>query len=274
MAAEAAAPPPQRPLRDQDDNSPSRGVGITPADLAAQWRALGLQDVVEFYGHSAGPYRSFSNFFEQRPFVFEVPKAMCQSCPRLTPDDRQVMCTFSEKAIMVCKAAIMGDAKSFKEIASATKPGKAKSLGRKVANWDEALWQRMVCSVAFQVVYQKFSKTQELQEVLLQTGDRIVAEATTNDCNWGIGLNVGDPRVQTPSQWRGTNILGWALIQARTAIRDDLLAAKGTTCTLKRPLPCELASDELVAPLAVTSLGSRRADDATAAGTQGKAPKQ
>ena len=54
---------------------------------------------------------------------------------------------------------------------------------------------------------------------MLRTGERLLAEATANDAIWGIGLNVGDSRVQTPSRWPGTNILGWALMEARTALR-------------------------------------------------------
>merc|ERR1712107_23541 len=111
----------------------NRGKGITPNDLVARWKSMGTQKVVEFYGHrdKDGQYNIFSNFFEQTPLVFEVPEYMCESCPRLTKEDRQVSCAFSEKAIMLCKAAIMGDAKAYRDTAASTNPRVAKQCGRR-----------------------------------------------------------------------------------------------------------------------------------------------
>jgi hypothetical protein len=57
------------------------------------------------------------------------------------------------------------------------------------------------------------------QSLLLGTGDAIICEATRSDQIWGMGLNCGDPKVQSISAWRGTNVLGWALMQARDALR-------------------------------------------------------
>merc|ERR1712151_902106 len=36
--------------------------------------------------------------------------------------------------------------------------------------------------------------------------------------NWGTGVGLGDPRKRDPSQWTGTNMLGWALNEARNAL--------------------------------------------------------
>ena len=55
--------------------------------------------------------------------------------------------------------------------------------------------------------------------MLLQTGDTLIAEATRDDRTWGIGIDVGDPLVQIPSRWYGANILGWALMEVRAALR-------------------------------------------------------
>merc|ERR1712025_1083908 len=79
---------------------------------------------------------------------------------------------------------------------------------------------------AFQVVYQKFSKTSSIRGVLLGTDDRLIAEATRQDRNWGIGIDVGDPRVQIPCKWQGANILGWALMEARAALRSSEIPAE------------------------------------------------
>merc|ERR1740139_1421516 len=115
---------------------------------------------------------------------------------------------------------------SYEAIKNATGPGTAKRLGRRVENFDDATWNRIVCSVAFQVVHQKFSKTEAIRGVLLQTGDKLIAEATRNDKSWGIGVDADDHRVQKPSQWQGANILGWALMEARAALRLGCLGTE------------------------------------------------
>ena len=60
---------------------------------------------------------------------------------------------------MLCKAAIMGDRESYFKIArSQLHPGQIKKMGRQVKGFEERKWMEKECSVAFQVVYQKFSK--------------------------------------------------------------------------------------------------------------------
>jgi len=198
-------------------------------------------NVVQFYGHGqrAGEYRSFSNFFDQSgaPFLFEVPDQFFRGATeKLSREDRCVMCSYSEKAIMLCKAALMGDRKSYLAIAALdgkSRPDEAKRMGRNVQGWDDKLWHQNVCLVAFEVVHQKFSKSKELQSVLLGTGDAVIAEATSNDVNWGIGIDIGDKRVLCPAQWRGTNILGWALMESRKALQEAArLPAEDATMTV------------------------------------------
>jgi ribA/ribD-fused uncharacterized protein len=58
-----------------------------------------------------------------------------------------------------------------------------------------------------------------LREFLLSTGDRVLVEASPVDRVWGIGLAADDPRAQSPAQWRGLNLLGFALMDARDGLR-------------------------------------------------------
>ena len=53
-----------------------------------------------------------------------------------------------------------------------------------------------------------------LKKTLLATGNAILAEATKNDRNWGIGLNLDHPDLASPRKWQGANILGWSLMEA------------------------------------------------------------
>jgi len=100
---------------------------------------------------------------------------------------------FSEKAIMLCKASLMGDAETFARVAAAQTPAEAKRLGRLVEPWDEERWQMHVCDIARHVALAKFAGVPGLRERLLATGERLIAEAAPNDRVWGIGLAKKDP---------------------------------------------------------------------------------
>eukprot|EP00035_Acanthoeca_spectabilis_P003569 m.94094 g.94094 ORF g.94094 m.94094 type:complete len:187 (+) comp12207_c0_seq4:830-1390(+) len=93
-----------------------------------------------------------------------------------------------------------------------------KQLGRGVRNFDDAVWQANLMRIAEEVVTQKFQKVPGLSEVLLRTGGNLIAEAAPRDAIWGIGLGKADPLAMDPTQWRGTNVLGWALMRARGSL--------------------------------------------------------
>mmetsp|Transcript_53198 Transcript_53198/g.99780 ORF Transcript_53198/g.99780 Transcript_53198/m.99780 type:complete len:214 (-) Transcript_53198:18-659(-) len=191
-----------------------RGIDQIAAPVAEASR----QRVLGFYGHGpSARFREFSNFFLGEPFDFTIPEfARCEACAPV------VKCTFSEKAIMLTKASLMGDVTSFDKIRMSTKPAEAKALGRSVKPFDARKWEEWVEEVAFEVCRQKFSSSKALSEKLLSTGDIVIAEATRNDKIWGIGLDVGDPRVQDQSQWQGRNILGKALMRTRDFLVNEL----------------------------------------------------
>ena len=130
---------------------------------------------------------------------------------------------FAEKAIMACKASAMNDLKSLDLIVAATTPMEAKLLGRNISSFDEDVWAALACGVACDVVHAKFSNgPPELAKVLVDTGDKLLAEAAHKDIVWGIGLAANDNRVQTPSQWPGANVLGYALMQVRNVLQEKI----------------------------------------------------
>jgi len=189
--------------------------------------------VIGFYSDKAGKYCEFSNFYSRAPpFQFARPE-----CARAPGFPEVVTCEFSEKAIMLTKAALMGDLDIFRAIAAASQPVKAKALGRRVHPWDQGRWDKHLEEVAFEVVRQKFAANRELREVLLSTGTATIAEATRNDRIWGIGLNVGEAGVNDPRQWRGRNVLGFALMRVRELLQrgDDATAARTCSSSSKRP---------------------------------------
>ena len=119
----------------------------------------------------------------------------------------------------------MGDKASFFNIAKTEDARSCKALGRDIENFQQALWDKIVCSVAYQVVFQKFKKSERLRDHLMATGDALMAEATKNDSNWGIGIDKGMSDAGVPAKWQGYNILGWALMEARDSLRKESLHA-------------------------------------------------
>eukprot|EP00405_Crypthecodinium_cohnii_P018048 CAMPEP_0206451818 /NCGR_PEP_ID=MMETSP0324_2-20121206/19575_1 /ASSEMBLY_ACC=CAM_ASM_000836 /TAXON_ID=2866 /ORGANISM="Crypthecodinium cohnii, Strain Seligo" /LENGTH=617 /DNA_ID=CAMNT_0053921787 /DNA_START=297 /DNA_END=2150 /DNA_ORIENTATION=- len=189
--------------------------------------------ITAFYGHGAGnKYREFSNFYWS-PFDFTMPEfARC-----LEGMPTQIHCEYSEKAIMLMKAALMGDAESFRKIMQSKEPFETKQLGRGVQNFRDDIWNKHLEQVAYEVVRQKFESTSELRETLLSTGEDIIVEAAPTDCIWGVGLGVQDKDTYDPKKWRGENVLGYALMQARDHLRGKSPAFRSSMAQQQPPLP-------------------------------------
>lgn len=185
---------------------------ITTADLKNRWEKSDGQSVITFYSINS-LYPSFSNFWTHDAFDFTIP----DWCGKFAGETISIK--FSEKAIMLCKASLFDDDVMFRKIQNAKTPRDAKKLG-KCCKFNQIIWNKYVCSIAKSVVYQKFAALSKQRNILLGTGDSIIAEAAPRDRIWGIGLGDKNIRCNTPSKWNGTNILGWALMEARDMLRD------------------------------------------------------
>lgn len=64
----------------------------------------------------------------------------------------------------------------------------------------------------------KFSQDKRLKEYLLATGSKILVYAST-DKEWGIGLPPDSPDTKTLSAWQGENLIGFALMDARSILK-------------------------------------------------------
>jgi ribA/ribD-fused uncharacterized protein len=104
------------------------------------------------------------------------------------------------------------------KILQADNPAVAKHLGQPVNNFDEATWAARRFELVVEGNLAKFSQDSLLAAYLCSTSPKVLVEASPRDLIWGIGLNATDPRVAVPSEWRGRNLLGFAL----TEVRDQL----------------------------------------------------
>ena len=66
----------------------------------------------------------------------------------------------------------------------------------------------------------KFSQNKELKKFLLETGDKILVEASPTDKIWGIGMDQKNPDIYNPNNWKGLNLLGFSLMHVRDIIKQ------------------------------------------------------
>jgi ribA/ribD-fused uncharacterized protein len=128
----------------------------------------------------------------------------------------------AEHWMMAGKASLFNDSDSLENILSADKPAEAKSIGRLVKNFDPEIWSASSYAIVVEGNRHKFLQHEALQNFLLQTGDKIIVEASPADPIWGIGLPQDNKEAKNPFQWRGTNLLGFALMEVRDFLRSDL----------------------------------------------------
>lgn len=125
----------------------------------------------------------------------------------------------AEHYMMAEKARLFGDEKTLQSILLCRTPKEAKALGRKVSNFDNALWQKASFDIVVKGNTAKFAQREDLRQWLLSTHPKVLVEASPTDRIWGIGIAQSDSKSKDPKQWKGRNQLGFALMAAR----DNLL---------------------------------------------------
>jgi len=124
----------------------------------------------------------------------------------------------AEHWMMAGKARLFGDGASLAAILAARTPAEAKKFGRLVRPFDEARWADACFELVVEGNVAKFGQDPALRAYVLGTGSRVLVEASPRDRVWGIGLAASDDRAADPSRWRGRNLLGFALMEARARL--------------------------------------------------------
>lgn len=124
----------------------------------------------------------------------------------------------TEHYMMAEKARLFGDDRMLDEIINADSPGEAKSLGRKVNGFDGDTWESRRFDIVVKGNLAKFHQNQAMGEFLLQTGNKVIVEASPRDRIWGIGMGKNNENADIPEKWRGSNLLGFALMEVRSRL--------------------------------------------------------
>jgi hypothetical protein len=129
----------------------------------------------------------------------------------------------AEQYMMYNKACTFpGNEKIAQRILSSSDPSHIKNLGRQVQNFTESGWKKMRMKVVIYGNYAKFTQNPTLKNALLNTKNNILAEASPYDTIWGIGMSSSDSSAKNPKQWKGTNLLGIALMKVRECILNNV----------------------------------------------------
>ena len=125
-----------------------------------------------------------------------------------------------EQFFMFKKASLFGDDITAEKILKTPDPAAAKSLGKKIHNFNMDLWRNSRDDYMRTALHAKFTQNHELLDFLEKTGDATLVEASPHDNYWGAGLSLSDSQIWDPSKWRGLNFLGKMLRELRENIKQ------------------------------------------------------
>jgi ribA/ribD-fused uncharacterized protein len=180
----------------------------TPRDRTALLAAVeqgATFTYLPFYGHAPSPDGSVG------------PSCLSQWWPAPFSVDGDTFAT-AEHFMMWSKATLFDDHETAERVLGAATPKEAKALGRQARNFDQATWEAKRYDIVVAAGGHKFGQHDDLRAFLLGTGDQVLVEASPRDRVWGIGLGKNNPAAHDPAQWRGLNLLGFALGDVRNVL--------------------------------------------------------
>jgi ribA/ribD-fused uncharacterized protein len=129
----------------------------------------------------------------------------------------------SEQQFIAHKAILFDDKAAFNAVMNSDDPAVQKRAGRLIENFDQTVWDQNKVELMQLAVYLKFSQNEDLKKILLDTGDKILVEASPYDKIWGIGMGADHKDILDESKWNGENLLGKVLMEVRDLIREDIV---------------------------------------------------
>ena len=162
----------------------------------------GVRQAAVFFRHPGEPGGWMSNWFRS-PFTLDG-------------------ITFSsmEQYIMYRKCRLFGDESRAAAVLRTDEPGEQRAIGRQMESYQEPVWAGIRQAVALRGLLAKFSQNEALKALLLGTGDAMIVECVGIDSVWSCGFGLEDEERTDLSRWRGQNILGFALMEVRSALKN------------------------------------------------------
>ena len=152
-----------------------------------------------------GELNPFSNFHEAKFYC----------------DGEEFHC--SEQYIQWKKAVYFKDKITERRILNSTDALSCKESARDIKGFNKEDWDSRAEELCYEGIKQKFEQNSHLKEVLVDTGNKTLAESCL-DIVWGTGKTLSDPDCLTPSKWNGgVGILGRILMKVRDTTLDTTM---------------------------------------------------
>lgn len=126
--------------------------------------------------------------------------------------------TSMEQYMMYEKSILFHDFGTAKKILDTDDVSTIKALGRAVHNYNENQWNGLRQIIVYDGLCEKFKQNLSLMKLLKDTGTSLLAECAVNDKIWGIGISMNDPKRFDLNMWKGSNLLGYSLMQVRNKL--------------------------------------------------------
>ena len=134
------------------------------------------------------------------PTEFELDKVVYTSVEQCLSNQRCLMADDWSKAFRVMESI---DAEEQRSIAS------------KVKLRNENVWVGTRQALCMRALHAKFEQNPGLKRDLLRTGDAVLVKYGAEDPVWGCGLDLEDCEEPDVWEWKGMNLLGFALMELR-----------------------------------------------------------
>lgn len=125
----------------------------------------------------------------------------------------------AEHWMMASKAAFFGDSATRALIMKEPSPEKVRDLGRQIKPFDSKKWAKHSYEIVLRGNQVKFADP-ELKQRMLDTGNRLLVEASPHDKLWGIGYD-SDHAVKNYDSW-GQNLMGKVMMQIRDELQTNI----------------------------------------------------
>lgn len=126
----------------------------------------------------------------------------------------------AEHYMMAGKALLFNDTEIEEKIRSKSSPKDVKDLGRQIKGFVPEVWDKEKYHLVKRGNYLKFSQNKALEQFLICTGNKVLVEASPVDFIWGIGLDENKAAAKNPMEWKGENLLGFALMEVRDLLQQ------------------------------------------------------
>ena len=126
-----------------------------------------------------------------------------------------------EQYIMYRKCMLFGDETSAKAVLATEDVATQQAIGRNASGYINAVWAGARQMVVYRALMAKFTQNDDLRQQLLDTGDAYLVECAGSDRVWACGIRLDDEKRFDASNWTGSNILGFALMEVREQLRGE-----------------------------------------------------